>query len=476
MKVIYLSKNYIYINEDGRVVRKELSHEKGIVTSSIGYKHILNVTFKLPKDIEKEMLEIEAEKYVFTEGSLDYNKEYKINYIFREYDDYYNVEAFVVETEVLKKEFEKYLKIFKYIDFISAKPFVFKSYYEIINDKPKNDAFIYFSEDEAFLSCFEKGKFVFVKSITKLSALAKQLNITVEQTVELLQKNGLNSESYEDEQTYSVVESFFSQFFMKVNNLINYSISYYGLSKIERIFFYSSFEIKGLYENYVDFWNLSGIEFKKLEINSEYDPFDYTALIYNSKHYENEHENFTIFPKPKPLYKTKSGIFAILSLILLLLISGDALYKYNLIQKQEKKIMILKSKIARKSREYKMLQLAIKKYKNKLSKLQSENSDIQKQISDIYDKILYLNDIQKKPLLSNTFADLVNTLKKYDLKIASLDKQGGHIDLIIISKFDNSSDVARLMKELYKKGYKNITSEKIENTLGVYLSKVSYDE
>ena len=53
LKVIYLTNDYIYINENDRIVKKEFSFEKGIVTSSLGYKHILNTTFKLPKTIEK---------------------------------------------------------------------------------------------------------------------------------------------------------------------------------------------------------------------------------------------------------------------------------------------------------------------------------------------------------------------------------------------------------------------------------------
>ena len=476
MKIIYLQDEYIYINEDGRVVRKELSYEKGIITATIGYKDILNITFKLPKNIEKEMLEIEAEKYVFTEGSLDYNKEYKINYVFREYEEYYNVEAFVVETETLKKEFEKYLKTYKYIDFISPKPFVFKSYYDIINDAPKNDAFIYFTEDEAFLSCYEKGEFIFVKSITKLSNLAKDLDKKIPEVVDILQNKGLDSQLYEDAQEFGVVESFFSQFFMKVNNLINYSVSYYGLSKIERIIFYSSFEIKDLFENYVNFWNLSGIEFKKLEIESEYDPFDYTALIYNSKHYQNENENFTIFPKPVPFYKTKSGMFVILAVVVLFVLAADALYKYQIISKQEEQITLLKKKIARNSRKHKMVLTAIKKYKNQIEKIKKQNNYIQKQITNIYEKISFLNNIQKEPLLSNIIADLINSLKLYNLKIESFNKNGHHIELLIISKFDNSSDIARFMKKLYKLGYKNITSKEIKNESGIYLSKVSYDE
>jgi len=476
LKVIYLAKDKLYINENDRIVKKELSYEKGIVTSSIGYNHILNITFKLPKSIEKEMLEVEAEKYIFTEGSLDYTKEYKINYIFKEYDDYINVEAFVIETETLKKEFDKYLKIFKYIDFISAKPFIFKSYYDITKVTPENDAFIFFDENEAFLSCFENGEFVFVKSISKLSSLAKQLDMSIGETKKILSEKGFDESKYEDKHIFEIIDSFFSQFFMKVSNLINYSVSYYGLSKINNIFFYSPFEINKLFENYADFWNLSGVTFKKYVIETDYDPFDYTAVVYNTKHFENENENFSVFPKPVPFYRTKSGILLLLIVFSFSFIVVDAFFKYHTINQKEKRISILKKKISRIKREEKMLLSAVKKYKNQIKEIKAENTALQKQISDISEKILFLENIQLSKLTSNDLADLGNELKKYDLKLLSFEKNKNHIDLIILSKFGNSANVAKLMKDMYSLGYKNVISTEIENKDGIYIAKVSYNE
>ena len=414
MKVIYLTDEYVYINENDRVVRKEFSYEKGIITASIGYSHILNMTFKLQKTIEKEMLEIEAEKYIFTEGSLDYSKEYKINYFFKEYEDYYNVEAFIIEIDKIKNEFEKYLKTYKYIDFISPKPIVFKAYYDITNLPPSNEVFIYFDKNEAFLSCFENGEFVFVKSLTKLSTLSQQLNKELDEVIDLLNEKGLNESLYEDKEVYSTIDSFFSQFFMKVNNLINYSISYYALSKIEKIHFYSPFEIKNLLENYKDFWNLSGIEFKKYEVASDYDAFDYTAVIFNSKNYENENLNFSIFPKPLPIYRTRAGILLITVTLLILILAGDFYYKNEVISEQKSQISRINYKLKRKQRLAKLLKLKIDKYKKEIKELQKENKALQMQISDIEDKITFLY-----PNLFKSFINLAISEELLNLLIIS---------------------------------------------------------
>jgi len=476
VKVVYLAKDKIYVNENGRVVKKELGYEKGVITAALKYKHILNITFKLPKNIDKDMLEAEAEKYVFTESSLDYTKEYKINFFFKEYDDFYNVEAFVVEVDVLKKEYEKYLKTYKFIDFITAKPFVFEAYYDITKLPKKRDVFIFLNEEDAFLSCFVNGEFVFVKSLNKLSSLAKQLNLDIKETIELLSKKGLIEENYEERVQLEIVESFFSQFFMKVNNLLSYANSYYRIDNIERMFFYSPFKIEGFFERYAEFWNLSGVEFKEYKVNTDYDSFDYTAVIYNSKHYKNESENFSIFPRPIPFYKTQTGILTGLILAVMLAGGVDAFFRYQTLKEQESYIAKLNSQLSRQKKQIKNLKNLIKKYDKEIALLADKNQKLKSQIDNIAQKIDYLHSIQMKRLTANELADLVFELKKYHLKLLSFSKENSHISLSIISDFDNSADVANFMRGMYKRGYKNVTLSKIQNYNGIYVSEVSYDE
>ena len=475
-KIIYLAKDCIYINENDRVLKKEFSFEKGVVTTTIGYNSILNINFKLPKNIDKELLELEAEKYLFKEGSLSYEKEYKIVYKFKEFEDFYNIEAFIVEVEVLKKEFSKYIQTFKYIDFISAKPFVFKSFYDINKTDFKKDAFIYFSEEESFLSGFENGEFVFVKGLNKFDSLVKNLGLAEKEVIELLSKNGLNEEAYENKEYFRIIESFFSEFFMRVNNLLNYSSNYYNLEKFDRIYFYSPFEINGLFQKYENFWNLSDIEFKKYEVNSDYDAFDYTALIYNSKNYQNEKENFTIFIRPLPFYKTKIAKLIVFVFIGLLIVSIDAYLKYQKILNQQQKIAMLNKQILENKKKSDLILKKIKALKEKIKNLKTENIALENQILDIEDKVMFLKDIQFSKLTTNEVADIVNGLSKYNLKLISFNKVENHIELEVVSKFKNSSKIASFMKYLSSLGYTNIQSNEIKNENNLYISKVSYSD
>lgn len=355
--VYFLTKDYMYEYVDGRVVKKELKKEKGIYTSIIYFKDIFNHTFKLPVDLTQEELIIKAEETVFNEASLDLNKEYKINYNFQKFNDYYLVDAFIVEIDKLKKEFSDILKIFKYIDFISAAPFVFETYYDIVNIQPKNDIFIYFTQKDAFIVGFKDKKFVFVKSLDKFSTLSLQTQLGENELIKILEEKGLDGSFYENEELYNQIDNFFSQFFMKVNNLINYSKNFYHIEEIDRIFFYSNIKIKNLMQTYEKFWNLSGIEFKKFELQSEYDPFEYCATMYNAKNYLNEEVNFSVFLRPPKFYKTESGKLIIFSVCIFFLIAADALYKYHIINIQENKISKLKYQFFQKRKTTKIYKI-----------------------------------------------------------------------------------------------------------------------
>ena len=475
-KVIYLAKDCIYIIKNQEIITKELSFEKGIVTGCINYSYILNMNFKIPKSVNEDLLDVEVEKHLFSEGTLSYEKEYKIVYKYKEFEDFYNVEAFVVEVDELKKVFKEYLEIFKYIDFISARPFVFKSFYELSKIDPKRDIFIYLDEEESFLSCFENGEFVFVKSLNKLSVLAKSLNLSIEETKKLLIKNGLDEKKYENKELFLTVSNFFSDFFMKVNNLINHSINYYKIEKIDNIYFYSSFDIRKLFDQYSELFMENGINLKRYELDTNYDYFDYTVAVYNSQNYKNEKENFSIFLRPLPFFKTKLGIFIIVLFITLALIGIDIVFKLAQIEQKKQAESILKEELSNKKRENDNLSKKIKNLENRLKELKKQNIALQKQLIDINDKILFLENIQFSKLTTNELADIINGLNKFNLKLLSFNKEKNYIEIEIISKFENSSEMASFMKYLYMLGYKNISSKEIKNQDGLYISKVQIND
>ena len=466
----------MYEYKDGRVVKKEITKEKGIYTSLIYFKDIFNTTFKLPVNLDKEELLIKAEENVFNESSLDLTKEYKINYYFKKFDDYYLVDAFIAEVGVLEERFASFVKQVKYIDFISPAFYVFSEYYDIQNVSAANDIFIYFTEEDAFVAGYKDKEFIFVKSLDKFSKLLAATDLKKEEIIKLLKEKGLNKELYENEDLFNQIDSFFSQFFMKVNNLINYSKNFYHIENINNIYFYSDMEINNFFETYAPFWDLSGISFKKFAIDSEYDPFEYCAVIYNAKHLTDEEVNFSVFLRPPKFYKTQSGQFILFSLFVLLLVLGDAGYRYFVINQQENDILMLKKSLQKKEKKLKLTKLYIKKYKNNIKKEREIIANIDTQINDIASKINYLYDIKTAKLTFNEIAEIVNFTAKNNLKLINFSKNNDQIQVTIQSGLDNSNLIPKLLKKLLYLGYKDISSKKIENNQNSYTTVIKYTD
>ena len=475
-KIITFFKDYMYSYENGRVIKEDKSFEKAITTTVLSFKDTYNISFKLSKALDAEELLIEAEKYVYSQDILDLTKEYKIVYNFQKYDEFYYVDAFAVEVEKLKSLMSDDVKVFKYIDFISFSPFVFKEYYELSNITPEVDVFIYFGKDDSYIVGYNKGEFVFVRNLDKLNVLEKELNKTADEIIELLRVKGLDKNKYEDEYTYEIIDTFFSKFFMKVNNVINYSVNFFKMNKIDKIFFYAPFEIVSLEESYKDFWSMSNIEFKRLLLNIDYDPFEYTTAFYNAKYYSNENLNFSVFLRPPPLYKRPSGglIFFVLGAVLL--IALDASYKYYKISELEKNKAIASLHISSYKNRLDLLKSKTKFYNKNIKALKIKLEKLSKNVDLLYEKVNKLYSVYEKPFFTNEYEKIVNLLDKYNLKLRDFHKINHSFNITLLSSHIDYNKIPLFLKDLKKEGFSNISIKQIDNNSTSYHTKVFFDD
>ena len=476
VRVLTLINDNMYIYENKEIFKEEIHFLKGIVTSSISFKDTINISFKLSKALSEEELLIEAEKYVYNQNILDLAKEYQIIYNFQQYDDFYYVDAFAIEIDKLQNLEKKYLKTFKYIDFISFAPFSFSEFYSITKTTPLVDIFIYFNKDDAYVVGFKGGKFVFIRALDKLSILEKELNKSAEEIIELLKVKGVDKNKYDDDYTYEIVDTFFSKFFMKVNNVINYSINFFKLDKVNRIFFYAPFDINNLIENYKDFWNLSNIEFRKYNLLTDYDPFEYSVAIYNAFHYEEENLNFSIFKRPPPLFKRESGKLILLIFILSTFVGLDALYKEYKISNIEKQKLLIELQASNYKNKLEKIKQDIKMYDEKIKEAKKELSELSKQIDEIYEKIEKLYKIYNTPIFTNEYAKIVSLLRKYNLKIYEFKKINNKFSVVILSSQAVYDNIPMFLSDLKKEGFNNVRVNLIENNSTAYRTKVMFDE
>ena len=475
MKIINALKDYIYVYEDGKIVKKELIKEKGIVTSFLTPRSVFSLTKKFDKTVSKEEMIIEMEKYIFSYPNIDINKEYKIIYLFSERENKIISEAILVDNDNLNNKFKEIINVYKYINFISPSFLAWEEYYNLIKIDKKNDVFVYFDENEAFLSVFSDGNYLFHKSLNIFSELVKITDKNKNELIAILSEKGLDRSKYENEELFFKIDKFFSEFFLKVFNQLNYSINEYEIAKYDRMFFYSPLKINYLFEQYTNYWDINGIEFKPTSLNSEYNHLEYLVTVFNAKNYSNEYINLSIFEKPPLFIKTPAGKFIGFIIFLFIMFAIFLAQNYYELNSLTKKISLLQLKYnISKERNNKNIAV-LKVLHNRLNIVDKELNTINTRINDISKKIDILYKENKKPLIYNVFVKISFYLQKYDLKIEQIRKTGNKYFLKIISKFDNTHEVAKFMQKLINEKFKNVTSKTIKVNKKRYISYVEFE-
>jgi len=475
-RVVSLINDNMYIYENNTVFKEEVHRIKGIVTSTVSFKDVVNISFKLSKALTEEEIPVEAEKYVYDQNILDLTKEYEIVYNFQKYEEFYYVDAFAVESEKLEKLMGKYLETFKYIDFVSFAPFAFSSFYSVSNVTPLVDVFIYFNKDDAYIVGFKSGKFVFIRSLDKFSVLEKELNKSAEEIIEILKIKGVYKNKYDDEYTFEIIDTFFSKFFMKINNIMNYSINFFKLDKINRVYFYSPFKINGLIEQYSEFLNLSDVQLKHYLFDNDYDPFEYSVTLYNAKYFDNEDLNFSVFKRPLPLYKRESGKLFLFTLFLTSVIGLDAAYKKYELSKIQTEKFLLQMRASNYQGRLDRIKKDIKNYDAKIKSSQKEMNGLLKRSDIVYKKIEKLYKYNNKSLFTNEYVKIVSLLEKYGLKLSHFKKAKNSFSIVILSSEAMYDNIPLFLNDLKNIGFTNVKVHSIENNSTSYRTKVMFDE
>jgi len=473
VKIINVAQKYQYVFDNGKVVKKELSKEKGIITSFIHPKNLLTITKKFDIHVSEEEILLEMEKYIYSYPGVDINKEYKTVFIPVKRQNSIIMEAILIDTQQIQKDFDDILKVYKYIDFISPSFLSWQEYYNLTKTEPKNDIFIYLNKDDAFLSAFDEGKYIFHKSLNKLNTLSKLLDKDINEVINILKTKGLDVSQYEDESEFNIIDKFFSEFFLKVFNIINISINDYQISKFERIIFYCPFEIKGLFKQYENYWDLNGIEFKRSALKTEYDHLEYLITIFNAKNYTNEEINLTIFPKPPNFLTTKTG-FSIVFILSILSVIAFAVYKNYSLYKEKIFVNKLENRYFSIENRYKQEVKLMDKYKRENIKVTKKIDELNKDIEQIREKINILYKQAKEPLFYNILAKIAKSMEKFSLKADSIYKDNKKITIIIVSTYDNTKEITSFMNDLINYGFKDVKSVFISKKKNFYLSKVSF--
>jgi len=298
------------------------------VISYLNTKNFITAQIGISKNIPDEDLYDAINSKAYDDLALDQAVEYQIQYVesFTNLDEdnrYFHV--FIVDPLEVVDTFRAPVEKVKYIDVIIPAPLLIKSLYskEII-DSTGVHCFIYFQENDAFITIYSNKEFVYTKSI-KYSFIdmherfCELYGERIEFTSFL---DFFTNESLKD--TTSDYKDFFiklyKELFANINDILTYAKRAFDIEKYEHIYIGSQVQTVTKLDEMLEV---------ELHIKSSEFDFDYGFETEDSKYIDQLHAlmnvyttvshtekyecNFTTYRRPPPFIKRESGKLIILT-------------------------------------------------------------------------------------------------------------------------------------------------------------------
>ena len=359
----------------------------------------------------------------------------------------------------------------------------------MIINKP-NDIFIYFDENDAFLSIYKDGKYLSSKGIANLEEIAKKINnagfdITAIELLETLSTKGLDAKLYERGESilYNQLEAEFAKIFTKINDIVIYNRSVFGLEKIDRFFLSTkNGRIKGIREFIANFGfgevEIFDFNLFKQKFEENFLDMIVASYVYDKFVSKDDRHNLTIFPKEPPFYKKVSGL-AIIGVIATILLS--ILYIFTLkveINSLEAQRVELQSSYDNIKNSENLYKKRVSQIKDELKKVENENEELNNRVSNIEKSLSQLESIVSNKKGYSSFIISVNKLlKKYNLattKIALTSKNKMEIE--IIAEYSKRDNITKFMEELISRGFIGVRTDEIKSDKDIYISKIEIEK
>lgn len=275
----------------------------------------------ISQNIPEEDLPDVIENKVYEELGLDMAIEYQIAYVEAadsvvEGNKGYHV--FVVDPLSINEAFAGIVEEIKYIDQIIPVPLLIRSLYkkEIIEDNGTH-CFIYFQQDDAFLTLYDEREFLYTKSLKYsfsqmhdryCELMGEQIELS--EFTKLLSEEGLRS-SESEQQQYLI--KLFGEVFLHINDVMTYSKRAFELERIDKVYIGSEVgAIVGMDEYSQTYLGLDSSDFDfnyGFETQEWYiDQIHLLLQLTTQLEAEDRYEcNFTRFHRPPAFTKRASG-------------------------------------------------------------------------------------------------------------------------------------------------------------------------
>ena len=360
---------------------------------------------------------------------------YKTNFV----EAYNNVDesnrffhVFVVDPLTLEEDFKNVVEDIKYVDTVLPVPLLLKTLYtkEIIDDSGVH-CFIYFQENDTFLTIYNEHEFVYTKSL-KFSLkeihqrfcelLGEQLPLEI--FLQILSNEGLAT-SNKEYQKHLI--KLFAEVFLHISDVLTYAKRAFEIEKIDHIYIGSELShIAGL-----DEYSQTYLATKSSEFNFNY---GYTSdnnhvnqlhalmQLYTAMPSEQRYEcNFSIFHRPPPFTKRESGKLILLTAAAMAIGLAYPIMNWSLSYAETLRYAILDTKYndVHNTRVTREATIKLKNlHKEEAQKLKTAEEE---EYNNKKNTLIKIHDVKVNyPMKSKHLAELTKDLNKYSIMLTSI--------------------------------------------------------
>jgi hypothetical protein len=432
----------------------EYSKEQYVI-SYLNTKGFINSQISISKNIPEEDLHDAINNKVYDELALDQAVTYQIQFIetFNSLDeDNRNFHVFIIDPLTIEETFANIVSKIKYIDTIVPSPLLLKSLYEKeVIESSGVHCFIYFQENDAFITVYNEKEFLYTKSInyTFLQMHERFCELYGERVeyksfIEFFCTHNLK-ETDNDYKEYFI--KLYKEIFANVNDILTYVKRAYELEKIEHVY------IGAQIQTVTKLDEMTEVE---LGIKSSNFEFDYGfesdgvyidqlhALmhIYTTLPTEEKYDcNFTTYHRPPKFMQRESGKIILLTVASLVLAFMYPVTYWVLTYAQTLQYDLLSTEYTGLHNIKITRQATIKNREADKAKVITLLNQEKKDYAEKRTTLIKIHDVKVNyPMKAKLLSTLTKDLNKFNINVDSLsykeDKMSKTFTLNLISKKD----------------------------------------
>jgi len=392
----------------------------------------ITTVVSISQSIPEEDVIDAIENKVYEELGLDMAIEYQIEHVESSEggeDGNKNYHVFVVDPLSIDEAFAGSIEEIKYIDQITPIPLLLRSLYkkEIIEDSGTH-CFIYFQNDDAFLTLYDDKEFLYTKSLKYsfsqmhdryCELLGEQIELS--EFTKLLSEEGLRSGESENQQ---FLIKLFGEVFLHINDVMTYAKRAFELDRIDKVYIGSEVgAIVGMDEYSQTYLGLDssdfdfnyGLETEEWYIDQIHLLMHLTAQLEAEDKYEC---NFTRFHRPPPFIKRASGqlILTVAASIVVAMIYPGVYWTLDAVQAVKKTVL---------DSQYRELHMKkvdrdnqIKHHTAEMEKIKTLVLNEIKALDEKKSVLTQIHDVKVNyPMKAKRISSLTKDLNKYKVKL-----------------------------------------------------------